>query len=408
MAMSFTPDQQKVIDLHDRNILVSAAAGSGKTAVLVERIIQMILNEEKKKEILQDTFLKRVGYDLDFENPQTMNAKIMWMKLYYQNPLITKCCDKYSVKDYVKEVIGEEYIVPTIAVWDKPEDIDFDMLPNQFVLKVNWSSGYNIIVKDKNSLDKEDTIRKLKRWMTPDRNAYYQYFNWGFKHMKPVVYAEKYLEQINGQVYDYKFFMCDGKMQFMLIATDRHNDDTLTHDFFDKDFNYLPLTYGELKHADPVPSKPKCFDKMVELAEKLSKPFPFVRIDFYEVGSSIALGEMTFYPAGGLKPFYPEKWDYELGSKINLPKKMITDKEGIIYKSRLYYKKIRMSLKRKATNIRRNIIKKEQIGQKRYINVMGLRIPYETHIENYKNIDKKYINILGVEFCYKKGELVQT
>lgn len=361
-----------------------------------------LLNEKKKKEILEKTFLNRVGYELNFDNPQTMNEKIMWMKLYYQDPLITKCADKYAVKEYVKETIGEQYAVKTIAAWNKPEDIDFDQLPDQFVLKVNWSSGYNIIVKDKSKLNKPQTIAKLKRWMQPDRNAYYQYFNWGFKHMKPVVYAEEYLEQFDGQVYDYKFFMCDGKLEFMLIATDRANDDELTHDFFDKDFNLLPVTYGELKRAVETPSKPRNWDKMVELAEKLAKPFPFVRVDFYEMGDQVFLGEMTFYPAGGLKPFHPVDWDHYFGSKINLPKKKITDKEGIALAIKAAIFVTNRKVKKFVKKIRRRIIKRKVYEEQGYIVFFNfLRIPYYTHEEEYKDRIEKYLRIFGVEFKIK-------
>ena len=361
-----------------------------------------LLNEKKKKEILEKTFLNRVGYELNFDNPQTMNEKIMWMKLYYQDPLITKCADKYAVKEYVKDTIGEQYAVKTIASWNKPEDIDFDQLPDQFVLKVNWSSGYNIIVKDKSKLNKPQTIAKLKRWMQPDRNAYYQYFNWGFKHMKPVVYAEEYLEQFDGQVYDYKFFMCDGKLEFMLIATDRANDDELTHDFFDKDFNLLPVTYGELKRAVETPSKPRNWDKMVELAEKLAKPFPFVRVDFYEMDDQVFLGEMTFYPAGGLKPFHPVDWDHYFGSKINLPNKKITDKEGIALAIKAAIFVTKRKVKKFVKKVRRRIIKRKVYEEQGYIVFFNfLRIPYYTHEEEYKDRIEKYLRIFGVEFKIK-------
>lgn len=364
------------------------------------------LDEKKKKEILEKAFLQRVGYKLNLDNPQTFNEKIMWMKLYYQNPLITKCCDKFAVKEYVAETIGAQYAVPTIAQWSDPDEIDFDSLPDQFVLKVNWSSGYNIIVRDKSELDINAVKRKLKQWIRPDRNAYYQYFNWGFKHMKPVIYAEEYLEQVAGQVYDYKFFMCNSQLKFMLIATDRQNDETLTHDFFDNEFNYIPLTYGELKHAETTPSKPKHFDKMIELATKLSEPFPFVRVDFYETEDKIYLGEMTFYPAGGLKPFTPEIWDYRLGEKIQLPEKYITDKEGPLFKIRSFCKKAQLALRRRLMSLRKRIVRKEQVGKNKYIRLLGLRIPYETHTERTKVCRRRYIRLLGLEFCYKKLPLL--
>ena len=362
------------------------------------------LTEKKKKEILTEAFKDRVGYDINWDNPQTFNEKIMWFKMYYHDPMMTKCADKYAVKEYVSETIGSQYTVPTIASWSNPDEIDFDKLPNQFVLKVNWSSGYNIIVSDKSKLDIKQTKDKLKRWIKPDRNAYYQYFNWGYKDRKPVIYAEEYLEQIAGQVYDYKFFMCNGEFEFMLIATDRANDDDLTHDFFDKDFNYIPLTYGELKHANPLPQKPKHFDKMIELAKKLAKPFPFVRVDFYEIGDEVFLGEMTFYPAGGLKPFHPAEWDWKLGEKIRLPQKYITDKETITHKLKGAVKALELETKDKITAIRKKVIRKEYVGKRKYVAVFGLRFPYETHYETTENGQKKYFRLQGLEFCFKKSE----
>ncbi len=366
------------------------------------------LDEKRKIEILKEAFERRVGYPLDLEDPQTMNAKIMWMKLYYQDPLITQCADKFAVKDYVMQTVGAEYTVPTIASWSDPDDIDFDALPDQFVLKVNWSSGYNIIVKDKSQLDQENTRAQLRRWIQPDRNAYYQYFNWGFKHMKPVIYAEEYLEQIAGQVYDYKFFMCDGKYEFMLIATDRANDDDLTHDFFDNKFNRIDLTYGELKSANTVPQKPKNYDKMVELAEKLSAPFPFVRVDFYEVGNRVYLGEMTFYPAGGLKPFHPAEWDYTFGSKINLPEKKILDKEDALFKFRSFLKRTQLKSAKALGRARRKLVRKLTVKGKKYVSILGLRIPYSTHIERTPTCRKKYVSMLGLQIHYKKLPLLDS
>ena len=366
------------------------------------------LDEKKRIELLKRGFKRYVGYELNLDNPQTFNEKIMWYKLYYQNPLITKCCDKYAMKDYVSEVIGSQYVVPNISNYKDAKDIDFDKLPEKFVLKVNWSSGFNIVVSDKKYINKDEIIKKLDAWTQPDRNSYYEFFNWGYKHMKPVIYAEEYLEQTKGQVYDYKFFICNGKFEYMFIATDRL-DGKLTYTWFDNEFNHLPFIYGNKPNAEPLPDMPKNLHKMIELAEKLAKPFPFVRIDFYETGENqIYVGEMTFYCGGGILPFSPREWDKKLGDKITLPPKMITDRESIIFKAKSRIKKIQLKLKAKAKSYRRNIIKKQQIGGKKYIDFLGLRIPYETHIENRKNLDKKYINILGVEFCYKKGENLGT
>ena len=360
----------------------------------------ILLTEEKKKEILKENFLKRVGYELNLDDPQTFNEKIMWSKLYYQNPLITTCCDKFAVKDYVTKTIGEQYIVKTIGQWDKPEDIDFDALPDQFALKVNWSSGYNIIVKDKSKLDIPDTLRKLRLWMKPDRNAYFQFFNWGFKHVKPVIYAEEYLEQVDGQVYDYKFFMFGGEMKMMFIATDRTGVNQLTHDFFDRDFNPLPFTYGGIRHADPLPPKPRNYEKMIELAEKLAKPFPFVRVDFYEMGDRISLGEMTFYPGGGILPFDPLEWDYKIGEWFQLPDKLITDKRVPFLGLRVALTKAVRKTKKVFRGLRRKIFRHDEIAKKHFVTLFSvLRFPI-----SFLNHDgHRYASVDGMQVRYKKS-----
>lgn len=362
------------------------------------------LDEKKKIEILREVFREKVGYELNLSNPKGINEKIMWYKLYYQNPLIVKCCDKFAVKEYVSETIGSQYIVPTIASWNSADEIDFDSLPKRFVLKVNWSSGYNIIVKDKEKLDINAARDQIREWMKPDRNSYYQFFNWGYKHVKPIVYAEKYLDQIDGQVYDYKFFVCGGSMKYMLIATDRGNDNNLTYDFFDRDFNHLPIYQGDRKHVIGLLNKPTNFDLMIELSEKLAKPFPFVRVDFYEIDNSVFIGEMTFYPGGGILRYTPEEWDFKLGELVPLPEKMITDDEhNIIFKAKSFTKKIEMKAIDGVRFVRKNVIYKERRDDETFIRVLGLRIPYKTHIETEGRIIRHWVNVLGVELQYRKS-----
>ena len=276
------------------------------------------LTDEKIRQIATAIFQEKVGYTPDLDHPRSMNEKIFWMKLNYHNPLVTTCCDKFAVKDYVTEKLGEGFVVPTLASWENPDEIDFDALPDRFVLKVNWSSGYNIIVKDRAQLNCQEAREKVRHWMQPQQNSYYQTFNWGYKNMKPVAYAETYMEQFDGQLYDYKFYCCNGKVKFLFIATDRHTDGKLTYTFFDPDFNRLPLTYGGRGNAENL-EKPRFFDEMIRCAEILAQPFPFVRVDFYETGDKIYVGEMTFYSGGGILPFQPVEWDYKLGNYITLP-----------------------------------------------------------------------------------------
>lgn len=358
----------------------------------------VLLTEEKKIEILQETFLSRVGYELNLDAPQTFNEKVMWTKLYYQNPLITTCCDKFAVKEYVKQILGEDYFVPTIASWDDPDDIDFDSLPDQFVLKVNWSSGYNIIVKDKSELDFESTRETLKKWMKPDRNSYYQFFNWGFKYVKPVVYAEEYLEQIDGQLYDYKFHCFNGKAEVLLIATDRLKESTVAFDFFDMDFNPLPFTRGG-RRSDKLPEKPALYDEMVRCAEILAEPFPFVRIDFYEVSGRIYLGEMTFYPGGGLLAFEPVEWDQKLGDLFKLPEKLITDKAIPLLGLRVACAKANRKTKESLTGFRRKFIRHDELMKKHYLTLFGI-IRFPVFFQNYDGY--RYAGINGIQIRTRK------
>lgn len=286
------------------------------------------LTDERKEQLLAKVFEKQHGYPMNFRNPQTFNEKLMWMKVYYQHPLITKCCDKFAVKDYVTNILGEGYVVPTIKSWTNPWQIDFDELPQRFVLKVNWSSGYLIIVKNKDELDINKTRAQLARWIKPYRNSYYQTFNWGYKNMPPVIYAEEYIEQADEQVYDYKFFCFRGRVDSLFIATDRQDKSRpTTFDFYDADFNPLDITYGGHAHVKTPHQKPKNFEKMKELAAKLSKPFPFVRVDFYDLGDRVYIGEMTFYSGGALLSFEPVEWDRIYGDKIRLPDKLIQNSE---------------------------------------------------------------------------------
>lgn len=358
----------------------------------------VLLTEEKKIEILKETFLRRVGYELNLDSPKTFNEKIMWTKLYYQNPLITTCCDKFAVKEYVKQILGEDYFVPTIASWDNPDDIDFDSLPDQFVLKVNWSSGYNIIVKNKADLDYEETRTTLKNWMKPDRNSYYQFFNWGFKHVKPIVYAEEYLEQIDGQLYDYKFHCFNGKAEILLIATDRLKASTVAFDFFDSNFNPLPFTRGG-RRSDTLPEKPALYDEMVRCAEILAEPFPFVRIDFYEVSGKIYLGEMTFYPGGGILAFDPVEWDHKLGELFTLPEKMITDKPVPFESIRIAAAKANRKTKASLKKFRSRFIRHDEILKKHYLTAFNL-IRFPVYFQNYNGY--RYVGINGIQLRTRK------
>lgn len=270
-----------------------------------------------------ETYLKKVyklqmGKDLNLENPQTFNEKLQWLKLYDRKPEYTQMVDKYEAKKYVANKIGEEYIIKTLGVWDKFDDIDFSVLPNQFVLKTTHDSGGVIICKDKSTFDINKAKEKLEKSLK--RKYYYVWREWPYKNVKPRIIAEEYMVDESGyELKDYKFFCFDGKVKALFVAKDRTKvDEETKFDFFDENFNHLPFTNGHPNSAPPY-IKPQNFEKMKELAGILSKEIPHLRVDFYNINGKIYFGELTFTHWSGMVAFEPEEWDYKLGSWINLP-----------------------------------------------------------------------------------------
>ena len=258
------------------------------------------------------------GRFCNLKNPQTYNEKLQWLKLYDRKPEYTQMVDKYEAKKYVAHLIGEEYIIPTLGVWDRFEDIDFDALPNQFVLKCTHDSGGLVICRDKSKLNIEDARKKINKSLY--RNYYYMHREWPYKNVVPRIIAEQYMEDESGyELKDYKFFCFDGEVKALFIATDRGVEGEETKfDFFDADFNHLPFTNGH-PNANREIMKPKGFEEMKALASKLSSGHPHLRVDFYDINGKIYFGELTFYHWSGMTPFLPEDWDYTFGSWIKLP-----------------------------------------------------------------------------------------
>lgn len=259
-----------------------------------------------------------MGYKLDLKNPKTFNEKLQWLKLYDHNPLYTTLVDKLRVKDWVAEKIGPQYVIPTLAVWEKAEDIDISQLPNQFVLKCNHDSGGVIVCKDKSLFDLNSAKEKLNAAL--NYNYYLHHREWVYKNVKPCVFAEAYMEDtILQDLPDYKFFCFDGVVKALFIATERGSNETETKfDFFDINFNHIDVTNGH-PNANVLPRKPISFDKMMKLSSDLSKNIPQVRCDFYEVNGHPYFGELTFYHWGGMVPFNPVSYDEYLGSLVQLP-----------------------------------------------------------------------------------------
>ena len=291
-------------------------------------INQRFFGNKNNNTLLSNRFYNEVGYYPNINNPKSLNEKILWLTQYYQNPQTTICADKYRVKQYIKEQLGEDLSVPTIATYNSVYDIDLEKLPEKFVLKVNWGWGGKqvIVVKDKSSADINEIRAKIDDWIQPWNNFYYISYDWGYKHMKPVIYAEKYIEEMDGQLVDYKIYCFNGKPEMVLVISDRFSDNITSKTFFDTSWNILPFKRPNAI-VNPDIKKPEAWNEMLSIAEKLSKPFPLLRLDFYLVDNKPYIGEMTFHPESGFEPFEPREWDFKLGEKLKLPEKLITDKE---------------------------------------------------------------------------------
>lgn len=251
----------------------------------------------------------KTGRTLHLDNPQTYSEKLNWLKIYDRNPLYTKLVDKYEVRDYVKEKIGAEYLFPLLGVWDKFEDIDFDKLPDRFVLKCTHDFGSVVIVNDKADFNKEAAKKSINSELK--YNFFYRGREWAYKNVKPRIIAEENMQSGDTRLVDYKFFCFGGKVKYMFIATGRGTD--LRFDFFDREYNHLPVTNG-VPNADVIPEKPEHYDEMVRIAEKLSEDINNVRVDLYNLDGKIYFSELTFYHNGGMVTFEPYEIDKMLGN----------------------------------------------------------------------------------------------
>lgn len=284
-------------------------------------IKELIKNCIPDKIYLKIIYKRVLGKRLNLSNPQTFNEKIQWLKLYDRNPEYTTMVDKYEVKEYVADKIGEQYIIPTLGVWDRFDDIDFDKLPDQFVLKCTHDSGGLVICRDKAKLDKIEAKRKIEASLK--RNYYYPGREWPYKNVNPRIIAEEYMKDSEtDELKDYKFFCFNGEPVYCQVISDRSTNETI--DFFDMDWKHQEFTGLALPHklfsSHPVPV-PVTFYQMINTAKKLSEKIPFVRVDFYEVNNKMYFGEVTFYPASGFGVFTPEQWNISLGQMIQLPEK---------------------------------------------------------------------------------------
>ena len=283
-----------------------------RTSVLDYRGAYNGLSDEK---YLKKIYKVRMDKKLDLESPKTFNEKLQWLKLYDRKPIYSVMVDKYEVKNYISERIGSEYVIPTLGVYDSFDDIDFDKLPESFVLKSTHDSGGLVIVRDKSKLDKEKARAKIEKSLA--RNYYYHGREWPYKNVKPRIIAEQYMEDsASSELPVYKIMTFGGVPKIIqTIQGDKTAKETI--DYFDTDWNLLELRQNFPNSEKPL-TRPENLEKMLELAAGFSQGFAFLRVDFYEINGKVYFSEFTFYSDSGMAKFIPDEWDLRLGEWIKL------------------------------------------------------------------------------------------
>ena len=278
-------------------------------------LFEMVTRLIQDKAYLKIMYRIRTGKRLNLTNPHSFNEKLQWLKLHDRKPIYTTMVDKYEAKKYVANIIGNEYIVPTLGVWNHFDEIDFDTMPDQFVLKCTHDSGGLVIVRDKNKLDKNATQIKIEGALK--RNFFWKGREWPYKGIKPRIIAEKYLEnRDNSQVYDYKIFNFNGEPKIIQVDYDRFVDHK--RDLYTCEWEYIKCEYNYPSHKRNCIPKPAALNRMMELAKALSKDQMFIRTDFYCIDDKLYFGELTFYPESGFGWFNPVEMDTKLGAWLVL------------------------------------------------------------------------------------------
>lgn len=261
------------------------------------------------------TFKRRMHW----RKPETYTEKVQWMKVNVRDDAMTMLVDKYAVRNYIKEQIGAQYLIPLLGVWDSYDEIDFDKLPKQFVLKCNHDSGSVLIVKDKSAFDRRKGKAHFQYYL--NRSQFYGGREWPYKNVPRKIVAEQYMLDESGTgLNDYKFFCFSGEPKFLFVATERMTEgEDVKFDFFDLNFKHLPFKNGHEWNKQAI-NKPENFDLMVSIARKLAGKWPQVRIDLYNINGRIYFGEITFSHHCGFEKFTPDEWDFKIGELVKLPK----------------------------------------------------------------------------------------
>lgn len=285
---------------------------------MVKQIIQSVLNHLPDEAYLKLKYRVRMGKALNLKDPKTFNEKLQWLKLHDRKPEYATMVDKAAAKDYVAGKIGSQYIIPTLGVWDKFEDIDFDALPEKFVLKCTHDSGGLVICRDKAALDREAARQKIEKSLK--NNYFYHGREWPYKNVKPRILAEEYVSDEHGYLVDYKFFCFNGEPDSVMVCVERETGNPKFY-FFDRDWQLVRCNVrGKEAPEDFTLRKPEKLDIMFSLAQQLSEGLPYARVDLYNVDGNIYFGELTFFPSSGFDPNILPETDAYWGEKIVLPK----------------------------------------------------------------------------------------
>lgn len=310
--------------------------------ILIEKIKRVIERPERlllgiqlrwahyfnnQKLLVEALYYLQIGHKLDLVNPKTFTAKTQWLKVYDHNPLYHKMVDKHLVKDYVSSIVGEEYVIPTLGIWDAFDDIDFDKLPSRFVLKTTNGGGNTgvVICKDKTQFNFFEAKVKLEASMKND--IYKSLGEWVYKGITPRIIAEQYMEDIDTRtnsvkdLVDYKFWCFNGVPTYLFYASNRQNCEHKPpyFDYFDMNLNKLPIKSKGHENSAVKTLNIACFEEMKRIAARLSQNIPFVRVDLYQICGKVYFGELTFYHDSGLVPFEPQDWDEKIGRLLQLP-----------------------------------------------------------------------------------------
>lgn len=287
-----------------------------KTNIKIHRLEK--LDESEYPTYLAKQYYEKVGKNIDWKNLQTYTEKMQWAKIYDKDPRKTIFSDKVKVRDYVRNTIGDEYLIPVYGVWKDYDEIDFSQLPQKFVLKTNNGSNTNVIVKNKSIINHRELRKKFRRWLKTDYSLLCG-FELQYRNIEPRIIAEKYIETLDGDLRDYKFLCFNGTVYYCWVDIGRYAEHK--RNVYDLNWNLQPwnqFTYG---NYDGNIERPKNFEKMIEIAEKLCYGFSHVRVDLYNVNGKIYFGEMTFTNGSGFEPIIPEEYNKMLGDLWDLSDK---------------------------------------------------------------------------------------